>query len=402
MLELDLQDYLFENPDVLFPSQTVRQKRREVYIEGRRIDLLFDVDGTQYIVELKRNTIKREDIGQVFEYYGLMRHSKPTANFRMVLVAPSIPEYRRIPLEEMGIRCVEVQCPPRSALERLALREVVAKQQKKQRPETAGAVRPQHLEQLRFEDLLPPVSARSMQISWSLLEDSLPAVQKDFSEFELRPVKMVKPNQPDVLCIPTGGDESQYKLVGAGAWWAYSFGHSDSMPKNDVPNISVNALPWGLDFAVNAELQTSQKVMRNRIATSPRRFDQLVAEHGLLRLQAWIKFEFQPRLYYWVLLPELQPGSWAGNDLLKLYQQCLSDFPSLRTQWVAWIKEMCGSLSAAQIAHLQSQNRNLNLAMRLVYSCEKSNDVWTLPYQKQIGRFDSEYRKLKPLIQFMQ
>jgi hypothetical protein len=39
------------------------------------------------------------------------------------------------------------------------------------------------------------------------------------------------------------------------------------MPKHDVPNISVNALPWGLDFAVNAELHTSQQVMRDRIAS---------------------------------------------------------------------------------------------------------------------------------------
>jgi RecB family endonuclease NucS len=109
MLERDLQDYLFDNPDVLFPNQTVSKKRREVYIEGRRIDLLFDVDDIQYIIELKRDTIKREDIGQVFEYYGLMRQLKPTASYRMVLVAPSIPEFRRTPLEEMGIRCVEVK-----------------------------------------------------------------------------------------------------------------------------------------------------------------------------------------------------------------------------------------------------------------------------------------------------
>src|ERR1035437_7641228 len=114
MLERDLQDYLFENPDVLFPGQVVNHKRREVYIEGRRIDLLFEVDRVQYIVELKRDTIRREDIGQVFEYYGLMRQSNETANYKMILVAPSIPAYRRIPLEEFGIRCVEAQHRPDS------------------------------------------------------------------------------------------------------------------------------------------------------------------------------------------------------------------------------------------------------------------------------------------------
>lgn len=111
MSERDLQDYLFENPDVLFPQQVINSKRREVFIEGRRIDLLFDVEGVQYIVELKRDTIKRETVGQIFEYYALMRMSSTTANFKMILVAPSIPAYRRLPLEEFGIRCVKIQHP---------------------------------------------------------------------------------------------------------------------------------------------------------------------------------------------------------------------------------------------------------------------------------------------------
>ena len=39
----------------------------------------------------------------------------------MILVAPSIPAYRRIPLEEFGIRCVEVPRLPESINERSAL-----------------------------------------------------------------------------------------------------------------------------------------------------------------------------------------------------------------------------------------------------------------------------------------
>ncbi len=402
MLERDLQDYLFDNPDVLFPNQIVSQKRREVCIEGRRIDLLFDVNGVQHIVELKRNTIKREDIGQVLEYYGLMRRSRPTANFRMVLVAPSIPDYRRIPLEEMGIRCVEVQHPPTSTHERAELWATSARQQKREELASASASLPIRIEQLTFGDLLPPVTARSMRISQDLLKDALPGIQRYYSEYELRPIKMVKPNQPDVLCIPTVENGSEYQLVGAGAWWAYSFGHSEEMPKNDIPNISVNALPWGLDFAINAELRTSQQVMRDRVATATRHFDHLVAEHSRLRLQAWLKFEFQPRLYYWVLLPEFAPCTWKGSDLLNLYKQSESNFPSLRAQWTTWIKETSRSLTAAQVSHMDATNRNLNLALRLVSTFEKNDEVWGLPYQGQKGRFDNEYRKLKPLIDFFQ
>jgi len=401
MLERDLQTYLFENPDVLFPNQIVSQRRREVYIEGRRVDLLFEVDGTQYIIELKRDTIKREDVGQVCEYYGLMRLSKPTAKFRMVLVAPSFPKYRRIPLEEMGIRCVEVEHPPESKHEQIELRENSEKQQKRERATPALSIDPLQLEQLQFEDLLPPTSSRSMQISHKLLIDALPAIQKIYSEYEIRPIKMVKPNQPDILCTPTD-TASQYQLIGAGAWWAYSFGHSDEMAKNDVPNISVNALPWGIDFAINAELRTSQQVMLDRISAGHNRFDQSISEHGKMRLQAWLKFEFQPRLYYWVLLPQLPPGTWTGQSLLNLYQQSDTNYHALRIYWIAWIKEHSEHLTAAQRSHLDNKSKNLNLALRLVYSFERNNDVWGLPYLEQKARFDGEYRKLKPLIEFFQ
>lgn len=402
MLERDLQDYLFDNPDVLFPNQTVTQKRREVYIEGRRIDLIFDVDGIKYIIELKRDTIKREDIGQVFEYYGLMRHSKPTASYRMVLVAPSIPEFRRIPLEEMGIRCVEVKHPPESRQERTELREGSVKQQQRQRKESPLSLDELNLERLQFEDFLPPVTPRSMRISHKVLRDALPAVQKSYSEYEIRPIKMVKPNQPEVLCIPIDHEGSQYQFIGAGVWWAYRFGHSDEMAKNDVPNISVNALPWGLDFAINAEVRASQQVMRDRIESAPNRFDRLVSDHGNLQMQTWLKFEFQPQLYYWILLPQLSSGTWDGHDLLTTYDRSCVNFDSLRTHWTSWIKEQNGSLTKNQIDHLDRTNKNLNLAMRIVSSFERENEVWDLPYQEQIVRFESEYCKLKPLVEFFQ
>jgi len=73
MRERDLQDYLFNNPKVLFPGKNIQEKTREYYIHGKRIDLLFVVDGFRYIVETKAVPIAREHIGQVVEYYGLMK-----------------------------------------------------------------------------------------------------------------------------------------------------------------------------------------------------------------------------------------------------------------------------------------------------------------------------------------
>jgi RecB family endonuclease NucS len=112
MNERELQDYLFEHPELLFPGSRVQEKAREYAIHGRRIDLLFVVDGTRYIVEFKGVPLQRDHIGQVVEYYGLMKKYLKEANLRMILVAPSIPEWRGRYLEELGIRCVELSEVP--------------------------------------------------------------------------------------------------------------------------------------------------------------------------------------------------------------------------------------------------------------------------------------------------
>jgi hypothetical protein len=401
MLERDLQDYLFENPDVLFPGKIITRKRREVYIEGRRIDLLFEVDGVQHIVELKRDTIKREDIGQVFEYYGLMRQSNETASFKMILVAPSIPAYRRIPLEEFGIRCVEVQHRPQSLQERaLLISAGIAYQKREHTVSTLVAALPS-VNRVRFEDLLPPIHPKSLKLSHLLLRDGLASVQKAFSEYEVvLPIKMANSNQPDVLCFPDEGVASRF--VRGGAWWAFSFGQSEEMPKNDVPNISVNALPWGLDFAVNAELRTSQEVMRQRVERSSERFDALVLEHGDLQLQAWLKLEHQPRFYHWIPLSVMSPNMWRSHDLLELYRRSELNYSELRSHWLAWIAEQRATLTVAQLGQMNRTNRKLNLAIRLVRSFGASDPLWNQPYGEQQAQFQAEYRKLKPLIDFFQ
>ena len=71
MIERYIQDYLFANPGILFPGQKVQEKAREYQVQGKRIDILFAVEGARYIVELKKVPIKREHIGQIVEYYGL-------------------------------------------------------------------------------------------------------------------------------------------------------------------------------------------------------------------------------------------------------------------------------------------------------------------------------------------
>jgi hypothetical protein len=401
MLERDLQHYLFENPDVLFPAQTISRKQKEVFIEGRRIDLLFEVDGIQYIVELKRDTIKREHIGQIFEYYGLMRQSHETAKFRIILVAPSIPAYRRISLEEFGIRCVEVPRLPESINERSALVKEAVGHQKRERAQSAFAIDPLSLSRLRFEDFLPPSTSTSLGFSRLMLEDGLPLVQKIFGAYEVKPVKMVR-LPSNVLCIPEDDTHPDSRNCRVGVWWAFSFGHSEQLAKNDVPNISVNVLPWGLDFAINAEVQPSQKVMRQRIDRSPERFDQLDLEHGDLQLQAWLKLEHQSYSFHWIPLVRRPKGTWKSRDLLGFYSRSELDFARLRTEWIKWIENQSQELTPIQAGHLERRNRNLNLALRLVRSFEKEDALWNLAYDERKTQLGAEYCKLKPLIDFFQ
>jgi len=399
MLERDLQDYLFENPAVLFPGRTISGKRREVFIEGRRIDLLFDVDGVHYIVELKRDTIKREHIGQIFEYYGLMRQSNPTVKYKMILVAPSIPAYRRIILEEFGIRCVEVPHQSEWVQEQAAAVQDAVKKQRRERFDSSVALELSHI---RFEEFCPPVTPDSVQLSHQVLRDGLPAIQKAFSEYEVVPVRMANSRASDVLCFAASSEGAKSHWSMGGIWWAYSFGHSDEMPKNDVPNISVMTFPWGLDFTVNAELQTSQEVMLRRIASSIDHFDRLVGEHGSLQLQTWFKIEYQPRMYHWVLLTHKPQGTWRGQNILDLYQESERDFEVLRTYWLDSIIHNRPELTESQIKHMKCTNQNLNLALRLVHSVTKEDEIWDRPYIEHRALFGAEYSRLKPLIDFFQ
>jgi hypothetical protein len=401
MLERDLQSYLFENPHVLFPGMTITRKQREVFIGGLRIDLLFEIDGVLHIVELKRDTIKRQDVGQIFEYYALMRQRDENTTYKMTLVAPSIPLYRRYALEEFGIRCVEVpHWPEREE----AIAELVTESRRQQKREEADAVvanLPGRTGAIRFDDFVPPVTPASLLLSHQLLRNGLLDIEKAFSaDYEIVPVKMINPRHPDVLCFPATDSIPSPHCIGVGAWWAFSLGHSEEMPKNDVPNISVNALPWGLDFAINAELRPSQEVMRRRIGRQPERFDRLVSEHGGLRLQAWLKIEHQPRFYHWILLTQKEQGTWRGSDLLDYHKELEASFPQIRTQYLDWIKGARPELTPNQTAHMERKNQTLNLALRLVHCFEKEDTVWNLPYPEQTARFGQEYRKFKPLIDF--
>lgn len=392
MRERDWQDYLFEHPAILFPDERVDAKQREVFVQGRRVDLLFTVSGSQYIVELKRDTITREAIGQVIEYYGLLRLARKDLSYTMVLAAPNVPNYLRGPLEEMGIRWVELS--PIESYDAQSGRNPV-----RNRSRAVRAPLSDENTEVSWEAIAPPASRSSFICAEKFLRASVPSVMKTFAPFEVLPIRMGSSQSPDVLCT-FNSENGKNVWSKAGAWWAFAFGHSETMPKNDVPNLSANVLPWGLDVGINAEIGMSSRVLRQRVAKSPDRFDALIEEHGALTLQAWLKLEHQPRFYHWILLASRPVGAWHAEDIAELHQQSEFSFKHTREHWVAKIGQERAELTEGQRSHLWKTNRNLNIAFRIVRTFGRDLQFWRDPFESQLAEVNGEYKALLPLVEF--
>lgn len=392
MLERELQEYLFANPVVLFPDEQVVEKSREVCIEGKRIDLLFRTEEASYIVELKAVPLNREHVGQVAEYYGLMRGANQRQKYKMILVSPLIPQFRRVLLEEIGIRCVEIREIPSGPQQVAPIQAATLAFRRRESKEDAAP----SSEPLCIEEFLTCACKDSLATSHRLLRDTSIDVQEGYPEYVMVPIRMLNPSSADLIC--RNPDAEKLEFSRGGAWWAYAFGKTEEMPKNDIPNISAMGMPWSLDLAINAELQTSQSVMRKRITDDITAFNQIVSEHGDLQLQMILKLEHQPRFYYWIRLLAKDPGTWNGMTLIDFYNQQEREFESLRLHWSSRIATDSNSASAAQIAHMRSTNKRLNLAMRLVRAFPREDEVWALPYSDQCAKLVNECRRLKPLI----
>jgi hypothetical protein len=321
----------------------------------------------------------------------------PAQAYRVILVAPNIPEYRRLALEEYGIRCVEVRPQKEHEIEATVAAEgALIRSAVRKAP--VVVIEAFGTDRLSFHLFLPPCNSDALRLSHRLLVDSLPDIEREFSRFEIMPVSMRHANHQDMLCLRDETGKIEY--VRPGVWWAYAFGASEHMPKNDKPNISVNAYPWGLDLAVNAELKTSQRVVLDRVTNARSRFDELRVEHTALELQLWMKLEQQPRFYHWVPLERYLADKWDGARLLERTAALRQQYPVLRKQWLGEIFANQSSLTDRQRAHMERGNQELNLAIRFVQTFRPEDEMWQQSFEDQLERINSRYRALKPLIEF--
>lgn len=401
MKERQIQDYLYENPEVLFPSGRITEKAREYSIHGKRIDLLFVVDGVRYIVEIKNVPIQREHIGQVVEYYGLMRKYMKDTNLAMILVSSSIPAWRATYLEELGIRCVEIPTAPTKEEEHTRIQKKSRTYDKKAKKRAEAESVLGDGEKMSFDETAGPVTPKSMAFACRLLRDSLEPIRKAFDEYEVVPFSIKRPNSLDFDFeyepIRNHGTE---EFTHGGAWWAYRFGFSQDLPPNDVPNISVIANTTGLDVTINAELQPSQKVMLGRIQDYTSTFDRLLIDHGDLWLKTYLKFEHQPRFYHWILADMRPPGEFDGKTIMRMRLEHNKAFMEERKLWIRRIVPGNKELTKQQIQHLETRNKNLNLAIRLVKTFQKNAVLWSLESDKQLSEIVGAVKRMKPLIDF--
>ncbi|MCK4966477.1 DUF91 domain-containing protein [bacterium] len=106
--EKDMQYLIAKYPDE-FIEDGLEIISTEYNVNRKRIDILFrDKYGRLLVIELKKGTLSREAIGQIIEYYGLLKDEKSGDNIEMMVIANNIPPERKEYLAKIGIELREI------------------------------------------------------------------------------------------------------------------------------------------------------------------------------------------------------------------------------------------------------------------------------------------------------
>jgi len=109
MLEKDIENLLANHPEEFFPKLRLKLEGQQVKLGTYFADIVFqDETGDTVIVEVKRGILSRDAVGQIMDYYGMLKRREPNRNIRLMLVANVIPRERIVYLKEIGISCIEI------------------------------------------------------------------------------------------------------------------------------------------------------------------------------------------------------------------------------------------------------------------------------------------------------
>ena len=106
MIEREFENIISRYPCLI--EEGLFLKGRQVYVEGKYVDLLFkDRHGQNLIVELKVGTIVRKHIAQLLEYEGhFLTSDDPTV--RVVLIGNRVPRNLQRALDHHGFEWKEI------------------------------------------------------------------------------------------------------------------------------------------------------------------------------------------------------------------------------------------------------------------------------------------------------
>ncbi len=110
MLEKDMENLIAQYPEEFFPRSHFTLKGQQISLGKCYADIVFeDKYDRKVIVEIKRGILGRNAIGQIIEYYGLIKQEMPAQFVELILCANTIPNERRAFLENSGIDCKEIK-----------------------------------------------------------------------------------------------------------------------------------------------------------------------------------------------------------------------------------------------------------------------------------------------------
>jgi hypothetical protein len=140
-------------------------------------------------------------VGQVIEYYGLMKEYLHEAALKMILVSPHVPPFRSTYLEELGIRCVEIKDVPESNEEIKVIQQVTRQQQRIEETEREWDTLLSPSDRFIFEEVIAPVSPKTLGLIKRILHDSLPLISAHYSNHEISPKRIMRSHSHDVDCM---------------------------------------------------------------------------------------------------------------------------------------------------------------------------------------------------------
>lgn len=110
MLEKDIENLIAKYPEEFFPNKTLKLQGQQIKLGSYFADIIFeDKNKDLAVVEVKRGILSREAIGQIMDYYGVLREENPSKNIKLILAANVIPKERTMFLaEKLGIDFLEI------------------------------------------------------------------------------------------------------------------------------------------------------------------------------------------------------------------------------------------------------------------------------------------------------